>query len=91
MKFFPTQTYNISKRKPLLEKMLKMFDNKEYSDLAIKVKKKHIYVHKVMLKTNSSYFESNIACNERAMNELTESKMIAKSKSNILMMFIMHF
>ncbi len=77
MRLFTSQTYNISKRKPLVEKMLKIFDNKEYSDLMIKVENKPIYVHKIMLKTNSSYFESKFTCNERAIKEATESKMIA--------------
>jgi RCC1 and BTB domain-containing protein len=77
MKMFSTQTHCIPKHKPLLKKMLKIFDNKEYSDLAIKVENKHIYVHKIMLKTNSSYFESKFTRNESAMKEVTESKMIA--------------
>jgi RCC1 and BTB domain-containing protein len=77
MKLFSTQTHNIYKHKPLLKKMLKIFDNKEYSDLTIKVENKPIYVHKIMLKTNSSYFESKFTRNERAMKEATESIIIA--------------
>jgi hypothetical protein len=48
MKLFSIQIHNISKRKPLFEKMLKILNNKIYSDLAIKVENKHIYVHKII-------------------------------------------
>jgi hypothetical protein len=60
----------------LLDNFLKLFNNQEYSDLAIKIKDKYIYVHKSILRTNSNYFKSRVAENSKAI----ESKENTKSE-----------
>jgi RCC1 and BTB domain-containing protein len=44
----------------ILLNFLKLFDDQELSDIKFKIKDKYIYVHKLILKTNSNYFESKL-------------------------------
>jgi len=58
----------------LLEKMLKIFNNPKNSDMKFKIENKLIYVHKVIIESNSKYFESKSTEGTRAMRESSEIK-----------------
>jgi RCC1 and BTB domain-containing protein len=59
-----------------IEEMLKLFNNPLNSDLKFKIEDKHIFVNKLIIETNSKYFESKFKENTKASNESIENKVI---------------
>ncbi len=60
----------------LLTNISKLFNNPKYSYLKIKTEEKYIYVHKLILQTNSSYFVEDFEERIEAMGEVKEHGII---------------